>query len=108
MSQRSATVTRNTLESQITVTVNLDAWNKLSKKAHAAVMWLVAIGGNISALWILIANSFMQQRDVVHVVIHRRNKRGRDRLLVHGDTERRPVQQPANQHRVSISNRASP
>jgi cytochrome d ubiquinol oxidase subunit I len=35
-------------------------WDKLSKKAHAATMWLVAIGANISALWILIANSFMQ------------------------------------------------
>lgn len=35
-------------------------WDRLSKKAHAAVMWLVAIGANISALWILIANSFMQ------------------------------------------------
>ena len=35
-------------------------WEKLSKKLHAAVMWLVAIGSNLSALWILIANSFMQ------------------------------------------------
>ena len=35
-------------------------WKKLSKKAHAAVMWLVAIGGNVSALWILIANGWMQ------------------------------------------------
>jgi cytochrome bd ubiquinol oxidase subunit I len=36
-------------------------WNKLSKGAHAAVMWLVALGANLSAVWILIANSFMQQ-----------------------------------------------
>ncbi|MFN2198815.1 MAG: cytochrome ubiquinol oxidase subunit I, partial [Anaerolineales bacterium] len=36
-------------------------WDKLSKVQHAVVMWLVAIGANISALWILIANSFMQQ-----------------------------------------------
>ena len=36
-------------------------WDKLSKQAHAIVMWLVAIGSNISALWILIANSFMQE-----------------------------------------------
>lgn len=36
-------------------------WDKLSKKMHAAAIWLVAIGSNISALWILIANSFMQQ-----------------------------------------------
>ncbi len=36
-------------------------WNKLSKKAHAATIWLVAIGSNLSALWILTANSFMQE-----------------------------------------------
>lgn len=36
-------------------------WDKLSRGAHAAVMWMVAIGSNVSALWILIANSFMQQ-----------------------------------------------
>ncbi|MGQ9834211.1 MAG: cytochrome ubiquinol oxidase subunit I [Candidatus Villigracilaceae bacterium] len=35
-------------------------WDKLSKKAHLTAAWLVAIGSNISALWILIANSFMQ------------------------------------------------
>lgn len=36
-------------------------WDKLPKALHAAVIWLVAIGSNLSALWILIANSFMQQ-----------------------------------------------
>ncbi|UCC90090.1 MAG: cytochrome ubiquinol oxidase subunit I [Anaerolineales bacterium] len=36
-------------------------WDKLSRPLHAAVMWLVAIGSNLSALWILIANSFMQE-----------------------------------------------
>ncbi len=36
-------------------------WDRLSKGLHATVMWLVAIGSNISALWILVANSFMQQ-----------------------------------------------
>jgi cytochrome bd ubiquinol oxidase subunit I len=36
-------------------------WDKLSKGLHAATIWLVAIGSNLSALWILIANSFMQQ-----------------------------------------------
>jgi cytochrome d ubiquinol oxidase subunit I len=35
-------------------------WQKLSAKAHAAVAWLVAIGANLSAVWILIANSWMQ------------------------------------------------
>ncbi len=36
-------------------------WDKLSKGMHAAAIWLVAIGANISALWILVANSFMQE-----------------------------------------------
>jgi cytochrome bd ubiquinol oxidase subunit I len=36
-------------------------WDKLSKGMHCAAIWLVAIASNISALWILIANSFMQQ-----------------------------------------------
>lgn len=36
-------------------------WDKLSKKVHLLAIWLVAIGSNLSALWILIANSFMQQ-----------------------------------------------
>jgi len=35
-------------------------WKKLSKKAHAAVAWLVALGSNFSAVWILIANAWMQ------------------------------------------------
>jgi len=35
-------------------------WKKLSRKAHATVMWLVAGASNVSALWILIANSWMQ------------------------------------------------
>ena len=35
-------------------------WQKLSKKAHAGVAWLIAIGSNLSAVWILIANSWMQ------------------------------------------------
>lgn len=36
-------------------------WDKISAGLHAVVMWLVALGATISALWILIANSFMQQ-----------------------------------------------
>ncbi len=35
-------------------------WDRLSKKLHLAAAWLVAIASNLSALWILIANSFMQ------------------------------------------------
>jgi cytochrome d ubiquinol oxidase subunit I len=36
-------------------------WKKLSKKAHAVVIWLVAGATNLSAVWILIANSWMQE-----------------------------------------------
>ena len=34
-------------------------WKKLSAKAHATVMWLVAAAGNLSAIWILTANGWM-------------------------------------------------
>ncbi|WP_406663677.1 cytochrome ubiquinol oxidase subunit I [Gallaecimonas sp. GXIMD1310] len=35
-------------------------WERLSKVQHLMVTWLVAIGSNLSALWILIANGWMQ------------------------------------------------
>ncbi|WP_027133135.1 cytochrome ubiquinol oxidase subunit I [Geminicoccus roseus] len=35
-------------------------WDRLSKLAHLCVTWLVALGANFSALWILIANGWMQ------------------------------------------------
>lgn len=35
-------------------------WNKLSPKAHAIVAWLLAGAANLSAIWIIIANGFMQ------------------------------------------------
>ncbi|NHM26085.1 cytochrome ubiquinol oxidase subunit I [Desulfofundulus sp. TPOSR] len=36
-------------------------WDKLSKSLHAAAIWLVALASNLSAFWILVANSFMQE-----------------------------------------------
>lgn len=35
-------------------------WNKVSKKVHLAATWLTAVGANLSALWILVANAWMQ------------------------------------------------
>ena len=35
-------------------------WDRLSKVKHLAVTWLMALGTNLSALWILIANGWMQ------------------------------------------------
>ena len=34
---------------------------QIGKRAHLTAIWLVAIASNLSALWILIANSFMQE-----------------------------------------------
>ncbi len=36
-------------------------WNRVSKRLHAASIWLVAIATNLSALWILLANGWMQR-----------------------------------------------
>ena len=35
-------------------------WNRVGKKMHLASIWLVALAGNLSALWIILANGFMQ------------------------------------------------
>lgn len=35
-------------------------WNRVSKGFHLLSAWLVAIGTNLSALWILVANGWMQ------------------------------------------------
>ncbi|ADD66991.1 cytochrome bd ubiquinol oxidase subunit I [Denitrovibrio acetiphilus DSM 12809] len=35
-------------------------WKKVSKKVHLFAVWMVALGSNLSALWILVANAWMQ------------------------------------------------
>ncbi len=35
-------------------------WDRLSKLQHLVVTWLVALGSSLSALWILVANGWMQ------------------------------------------------
>ena len=35
-------------------------WDRVSKRFHLFSTWMVAIGSNLSALWILIANGWMQ------------------------------------------------
>ncbi len=42
------------------IAVMFFGWNKVSKKFHLVSTWLVAIGSNLSALWILVANAWMQ------------------------------------------------
>ncbi|UBM61735.1 cytochrome ubiquinol oxidase subunit I [Candidatus Sulfidibacterium hydrothermale] len=41
-------------------------WNKVSKGFHLTSTWLVAIGSNLSALWILVANAWMQNPVGMH------------------------------------------
>ncbi len=36
-------------------------WDRLSARAHAVTIWLVALGTTLSAFWILVANSWMQE-----------------------------------------------
>jgi len=35
-------------------------WNKVSKRFHLTATWLTAVGANLSAVWILVANAWMQ------------------------------------------------
>lgn len=42
------------------IAVMFFGWNKVSKEFHLASTWLTIIGATLSALWILIANAWMQ------------------------------------------------
>ena len=42
------------------IAVMFFGWGKVSKKFHLTATWLTALGANIAALWILVANSWMQ------------------------------------------------
>lgn len=42
------------------IAVMFFGWNKVSKRFHLTSTWLTAVGANLSALWILVANAWMQ------------------------------------------------
>lgn len=42
------------------IAVMFFGWEKISRKFHLVSTWLVALGANLSALWILVANAWMQ------------------------------------------------
>jgi cytochrome bd ubiquinol oxidase subunit I len=48
------------------IAVMFFGWNKVGKKYHLVSTWLVAIGANLSALWILVANAWMQYPAGMH------------------------------------------
>jgi len=42
------------------IAVMFFGWDKVGKKAHLTATWLTAIGANLSAFWILVANAWME------------------------------------------------
>jgi cytochrome bd ubiquinol oxidase subunit I len=48
------------------IAVMFFGWNKVSPRFHLISTWLVAIGANLSALWILVANAWMQNPVGMH------------------------------------------
>jgi cytochrome d ubiquinol oxidase subunit I len=42
------------------IAVMFFGWNKVGKRFHLASSWLTAFGANLSAVWILVANAWMQ------------------------------------------------
>lgn len=45
-------------------------WDKLSRGAHLIVTWMLALGASLSALWILVANGWMQHPVGAHFNFH--------------------------------------
>jgi cytochrome bd ubiquinol oxidase subunit I len=48
------------------IAVMFFGWKKVNKKFHLLSSWLVAFGANLSALWILVANGWMQYPAGMH------------------------------------------
>lgn len=48
------------------IAVMFFGWDKVSKRFHLASTWLTIIGATLSALWILIANAWMQNPVGMH------------------------------------------
>jgi len=48
------------------IAVMFFGWGKVSKKFHLLSTWLTAFGANLSALWILVANGWMQYPTGMH------------------------------------------
>lgn len=48
------------------VAIMFFGWNKVSKRFHLTATWLTALGTTLSALWILVANAWMQHPVGMH------------------------------------------
>lgn len=67
--------------------VMLFGWERVSKRFHLVSTWLVAIGSNLSAFWILVANGWMQHPVGTHFNI----SSGRSEMLNFWDVALSPV-----------------
>ncbi|MCL2669468.1 MAG: cytochrome ubiquinol oxidase subunit I [Syntrophaceae bacterium] len=43
-------------------------WDRVSKRVHLMAIWIVAVAGNLSAVWIILANGWMQNPVGYHIV----------------------------------------
>jgi len=74
-------------------------WDRLSKRVHLATIWLAAIGINLSAYFIIAANSFMQHP--VGVVYNPQTKRAELNSIV--DVLTNPTTLAAFPHQITAS-----
>jgi cytochrome d ubiquinol oxidase subunit I len=72
-------------------------WKRMSRLGHLTVTWLVALGSNLSALWILVANGWMQNPVGAAFNFHSM----RMELTSFGDVLFNPVAQAKFVHTVS-------
>ncbi len=73
-------------------------WERLTKRQHLAVTFLMAVGSNLSAMWILIANGWMQNPVGLGVQL-RDHAHGDDELLGGAAESRRAGQVRAHRGR---------
>jgi cytochrome d ubiquinol oxidase subunit I len=81
------------------IAVMFFGWQKVSPKFHLMSTWLVAVGANLSALWILVANAWMQ----LPVGMHFNPDTARNEMLNFGDVLFSPMAVHKFLHTVTSS-----
>ena len=57
-------------------------WNRIGKKTHFFSTCMVCLGSHLSAVWIIVANSWMQTPAGYHIVTRQRGGEGGDRQFL--------------------------
>ncbi len=78
-------------------------WDKLPKKVHLAAIWLVAFASNLSAYFILIANSWMQHPTGAELVTDPETGRTRAQMIDLGAVLFNPTALASLSHVITIS-----